>query len=120
MFLHLRHLYTPARREELQVVNRYTRDGKPHSIKGKAKATDPLTNAKTAVTFIWPISGDYWIIELRAAYEYAVVSEPHRSYLCVLSRTIIMEDRVYAGIIERLRGRWFQTDSLVRTEQKGN
>jgi apolipoprotein D and lipocalin family protein len=78
-----------------------------------------VINAKIEVTFFWPFSEDYWIVKLKAAYELAVVSEPDRSYLCVLSRTPVMEGRIYAGIIERLRGRGFQTDRLVRTQQKG-
>jgi lipocalin len=110
MLLHLRNLDTPARRED-PVVNRFTRDGKADSIEG---------TAKIAVTFFWPFSDDYRIIERGAAYEYAVVSEPDRSYLWVLSRTSVMEDRVYEDIVERLRDRGFHTDRLLRTQQKGN
>ena len=79
-----------------------------------------MTNAKLKVTFFWPFSGAYWIIELGAQYEYAVVSNPDRSYLWVLSRTPRMDEGVYAGIVERLRSKDFDTGKLVRTVQTGS
>ncbi|MHB8845649.1 MAG: lipocalin family protein [Nitrospirota bacterium] len=110
--------YTLLPDGKVEVVNRCTRGGKADSIKGTATVADPVTSAKLEVTFFWPFSGEYWIIELGAAYEYAVVSNSDRSRLWVLSRTPVMDDRVYAGIVERLRGRGFKTDRLVRTEQR--
>jgi apolipoprotein D and lipocalin family protein len=61
---------------------------------GVAHVEDPLTNAKLTVTFLpgwlrWTGIGvgKYWIIDLGSEYEYAVVSEPKRKYLWILSRT---------------------------------
>ena len=104
----------------IEVVNRCTRGGKPDSVKGTAKVADPATNAKIKVTFFWPFSGNYWIIELGEGYDYAVVSEPGREYLWVLGRARRMDDAVYAGIVERLREKGFDTGRLVRTVQSGN
>jgi apolipoprotein D and lipocalin family protein len=104
----------------IEVLNRCTRAGKAESVKGKAKVDDASTNAKLKVTFFWPFSGAYWIIELGAEYEYAVVSNPDRSYLWVLSRTPRMDEGVYAGIVERLRSSGFDTGKLVRTVQTGS
>jgi len=104
----------------IEVLNRCTRAGKTDSIKGRAKVADASTNAKLKVTFFWPFSGDYWIIELGAQYEYAVVSNPDRSYLWVLSRTPRMDEAAYAGIVERLQSRGFDIGRLVRTAQTGS
>jgi apolipoprotein D and lipocalin family protein len=112
--------YTLLPDGKIEVLNRCTRGGKADSIKGTAKVVDPATNARIKVTFFWPFSGDYWIIELGAQYEYAVVSNPDRSYLWVLSRTPRMDEGVYAGIMERLRCRGFDTGNLVRTVQTGS
>ena len=38
--------------------------GKIRSAKGKAWVVDKKTNAKLKVSFFWPFSGDYWIIDL--------------------------------------------------------
>jgi apolipoprotein D and lipocalin family protein len=112
--------YTLLPDGKIEVLNRCTRGGKADSIKGTAKVVDPATNARIKVTFFWPFSGDYWIIELGAQYEYAVVSNPDRSYLWVLSRTPRMDEGVYAGIMERLRSRGFDTGKLARTVQTGS
>ena len=104
----------------IEVLNRCTRDGKNDSVKGRAKVADAMTNAKLKVTFFWPISGAYWIIELGAEYEYAVVSNPDRSYLWVLSRTPRMDKGIYVGIVERLRNSGFDIGKLARTVQTEN
>jgi hypothetical protein len=51
------------------------------------KVVDTTTNAKLKVTFFWPFYGDYWIIGLDPEYRRAVVGEPSRKYLWILSRT---------------------------------
>jgi apolipoprotein D and lipocalin family protein len=73
---------------KITVVNScLERDGKLNQSKGTAKVVDPATNAKLKVTFFWPFYGDYWIIGLDPEYRFAVVSEPDRRYLWILSRT---------------------------------
>jgi apolipoprotein D and lipocalin family protein len=91
-----------------------------HSIEGRAKVADASTNAKLKVTFFWPFSGAYWITELGAEYEYAVVSNPDRSYLWVLSRTPRMDEGVFTGIVERLRSSGFDIGRLAKTVQREN
>jgi apolipoprotein D and lipocalin family protein len=39
------------------------------------------------VSFFWPFHSDYWVIGLDADYRWAVVGNPNRNYLWVLSRT---------------------------------
>lgn len=80
-----------------------TPDGKLREAKGKAWVVDKATSAKLKVQFFWPFSGDYWVIDLGANYEYAVVGHPKRTYLWILSRTPHMEDSVYQAILERLK-----------------
>ena len=78
---------------------------------------DTTTNAKLEVTFFWPFWGDYWIIDLGANYEYAVVGHPGRDYLWILSRTPTMEDSVYEGILQRLQAKGYPLDRLQKTLQ---
>ena len=65
------------------------------------------TNAKLKVTFHWPFYGNYWIIDLGGDYEYAVVSEPKRQYLWVLSREPTMDMLKYNQLVEFLEERKF-------------
>lgn len=89
--------------------------GRLRSAKGKAWVVDTNTNAKLKVSFFWPFSGDYWIVELGRDYEYAVIGHPDRTYLWILSRTKDMDERVYEGILARLKKQHYEISKLVRT-----
>jgi apolipoprotein D and lipocalin family protein len=90
-------------------------NGKVQDISGKAFIVDTKTNAKLKVQFFWPFKGDYWIIELAEDYSYAVVSEPGKDYLWILSRTPQMPEDQLEGIIERLAEKGFDVDRIQRT-----
>jgi len=92
-------------------------DGTMTSSKGTAKVVDQATNAKLKVTFFWPFSGDYWIIDLAPDYSYAVVGEPSRKYLWILSRTPQMDDTTYREITERIRFLGYDPTRLLKTKQ---
>ena len=93
------------------VVNRCRKDrpdGPLKESKGKAEIVDTATNAKLKVWFFWPFKGNYWIIDLDPDYKWAVVGEPSREYLWILSRAPTMEKsqfiRVFwASAAKRLR-----------------
>ena len=89
--------------------------GKVKDITGKAFIADKTTNAKLKVQFFWPFKGDYWIIELADDYNYAVVSEPGKEYLWILSRTPKMDENLLQAIIGRLKEKGFDTSKIVRT-----
>ena len=105
---------------DIDVVNRCrigSLDGKEKVAKGLARVVDQTTNAKLRVSFFRPFWGDYWIIDLGANHEYAVVGHPSRDYLWILSRTPTMEPGVYEGIVSRLKAQGYETDRLNRTLQ---
>ena len=92
--------------------------GQLSTAEGTARVVDATTNAKLTVTFFWPFSGDYWIIDLDKEYEYAVVSVPSRKYLWILSRTPVLPEGVYGEILDRLRAQGFDVQRLVKTPQQ--
>lgn len=105
---------------KIQVVNRCRKkslQGPLKESKGKAEVVDTATNAKLKVWFLWPFKGDYWIIELGDDYQYAVVGEPKRKYLWILSRTPTMDETVYEGILSRLPQKGYDPAKLQRTAQ---
>ncbi|MBK8915587.1 MAG: lipocalin family protein [Phycisphaerales bacterium] len=79
-------------------------DGKSiaRTIEGYATIADRKSNAKLTVYFAWPFGAPYWIIDLDEDYTYAVVGEPSRRFLWILSRTPVMDPAVYEGILARL------------------
>jgi apolipoprotein D and lipocalin family protein len=106
---------------DVGVVNRCrlgTLDGEEDVAEGRARVVDPATNAKLEVSFFRPFWGDYWIVDLGADYEYAVVGDPSRDYLWILSRTPALDATVYDGILARLRAQGYEVERLRRTPQR--
>ena len=116
-----RQVLTPAADGTLGVYNScnfWTPAGKLRDIKGTAAVSDKSTNAKLTVDFGMPWKGDYWIIALDPEYRWAVVSDPSRWSLYVLSRTPQMDGALYNEAIAQASA---QTDTrfLQTTQQLG-
>jgi apolipoprotein D and lipocalin family protein len=107
--------YTPRDDGRIDVVNtcfESSLDGPSRDILGSARVVDETTNAKLKVSFFWPFEGDYWIIDLAEDYSYAVVGEPARRSLWILSRTPEMDDALYEDIIAWLPEVGYDPDLL--------
>ena len=110
--------YTLRADGDIDVLNRCrkdTLDGPEKSARGRARVVDGATNAKLEVSFFRPFWGDYWIVDLGADYEYAVVGHPGRDYLWILGRAPTMPEATYEGILVRLKEKSYDTLRLKRT-----
>lgn len=92
-------------------------DGKLNEAIGIASIGDSKTNAKLKVQFFWPFKGDYWIIDLDKDYQYAIVSEPDRQYLWILSRSQNMDDETLETLKDKIRKNGFDLTYLKKTQQ---
>jgi apolipoprotein D and lipocalin family protein len=93
--------------------------GRIKDAKGTARRADSRgPNTRLKVTFFWPFSGDYWIIDLDPDYRWAVVGEPGRDYLWILSREPELKDDVYNAIVDRVRQQGYDTTKLMKTPQR--
>ena len=118
--------YTLLEDGTMKVVNRCRKqNGEIDEAVGRAKrASDDGPNTKLKVRFapaflsflpfVW---GDYWVIDLAPDYSYAVVGEPDRKYMWVLSRTPSMEETVIQGILDRAKQKGYNLTDLVKTKQ---
>ena len=118
--------YTLLDDGQIKVVNRCRKeDGEVTEAEGRAKrASDDEPNTKLKVRFapailsflpfVW---GNYWIVEIDTAYTYAVIGEPDREYLWILSRTPKMDENILQGILSRMREKGFNVGKIMRTEQ---
>jgi len=110
--------YTIRPDGKVQVVNSCReKNGKITTADGTAKVVDAKTNAKLKVTFFWPFYGDYWVIGLSPDYQYAIVGEPDRKYLWILSRTPSMGEATYQEVLRRVESLGYQPAKLIETPQ---
>ena len=110
--------YTMRADGKIEVLNRCRKpSGEYTTAKGKAKIVDKKTNAKLKVTFFWPFYGDYWILDLGPNYEYAVVGEPGRKYLWILSRSPQMDEALYQQLLQKMAAKGFNTEMMIRTSE---
>jgi apolipoprotein D and lipocalin family protein len=101
---------------KVDVVNQCKeKGGSLSTARGTAKVVEQETNAKLKVTFFWPFSGDYWILDLGPNYEYAMVGEPRRKYLWILGRTPEMEESLYQELVLKAKNLGFDTSQLIRS-----
>jgi apolipoprotein D and lipocalin family protein len=89
-------------------------------IQGTARVDDTTTNARLKVSFFWPFSGTYWIIDLDPDYEYAVVGEPGRRFFWILSRTPTMDEETLDEILDKMPGWSYDPDRLYYVPQFEN
>ncbi len=120
--------YTLLDDGDIKVVNRCGKgSGKKAGVEGRAKrAAKDSSGAKLKVRFapailsflpfVW---GDYWIIDLADDYSHAVVGDPGRKYLWVLSRKPAMPDDKLDGILKKAEQKGYVLDGLIRTKQSG-
>lgn len=118
--------YTPKGDGQIGVRNRCLRaDGTEMSVDGVAEVVDPATNAKLKVSFLpgwlrWTGigRGDYWVLYLSPDYRVAIVGEPSREYLWILSRTPALPDAEYQALMPKVRAAGYDPDRLRRTAQR--
>ncbi|BAO27984.1 lipocalin family protein [Sulfuritalea hydrogenivorans] len=72
---------------DVSVTNRCRTESGFDQAKGSATVVDGSGNARLKVSFFWPFRSDYWVLGLDPEYRWAVVGNPNRKYLWVLSRT---------------------------------
>ena len=113
--------------QSVQVLNSCdTKDGERISSEGRAKVSDPQTNAKLDVTFarifgryVYTIGGKYWIISLDKDYRYAIVGHPKRKYGWILARSGTISTTVLSDLVKELRAQEYDPCEFNITPQDG-
>jgi apolipoprotein D and lipocalin family protein len=85
-------------------------------IKGKAFVADKSTNSRLKVQFFWPFKADYWIILLdENDYKWAVVSDPSRKYLWILTRSPYLDRDLYRLLLAQIEAKNIDTGKIEIT-----
>ena len=84
---------------------------------GKAWAVEGGANARLKVSFFWPFRSDYWVIGLDTEYRWAVVGNPDRKYLWLLSRTPQLAQGELDKALQAARAQGYDLSQLQYTVQ---
>lgn len=107
--------YTLRDDGKVGVLNQCVREGKLDRAEGRARVTGP---GQLQVTFFWPFSGDYNVIDLDSEYRWAVVGSRDRRYAWLLSRSTAVDDETKTRLVGALASQGYDTGRLIWTEQE--
>ncbi|KAK4391454.1 Temperature-induced lipocalin-1 [Sesamum angolense] len=107
----------------VRVLNETWSDGKRGYIEGNAYKADPKSDeAKLKVKFyvppflpIIPVTGDYWVLYIDDDYQYALIGQPSRRYLWILSRTPRLDEGIYNQLLEKAKEEGYDVSKLHKT-----
>lgn len=113
---------------EIEVINRCTApDGTLKEAKGKARRAGKQTPASVLkvrfapawLSFLPMVWGDYWVIALDGEYRMAVIGEPGRKYLWLLSRTPSLPEDEVRRLLQQAAEQGYDISKVIRTRQQG-
>lgn len=109
--------YSKMDNGKIKVINRCrTKDGEFDQAEGSASVVENTGNAQLKVSFFWPFRADYWIIGLDPEYRWAVVGNPNRKYLWILSRTKNMSPTDLAAAKASALAQGYELQQLISSE----
>jgi lipocalin len=57
-------------------------------------------------------------LELDDNYQWAIIGSKSDSYLWILSRKPVIEQKLYDELLQKIKDRGYDTDLLIKVEQK--
>ncbi len=116
-----RQILTPINSLEIGVYNSCNLNsvaGELSEIRGVAFNDDPASNSRFTVDFNLPFKGQYWIVGIDPQYRWAVVSEPSKRTLYILSKTPELSAELYEAAVAEA-AQQLDVSQLFKTEQAG-
>jgi hypothetical protein len=101
----------------LTVQNRCRTESGFDEATGKATVVEGYGNSRLKVSFFWPFKADYWVVGLDPDYRWAVVGNPNRKYLWVLSRTPQLAPKLMEAALASASAQGFDLTQLRTTVQ---
>lgn len=109
--------YSKMDNGKIKVINRCrTQDGKFDQAEGSASVVENTGNSQLKVSFFWPFRADYWVIGLDPDYRWAVVGNPNRKYLWILSRDKTISPNDLAAAKASAAAQGYDLTQLINSE----
>jgi apolipoprotein D and lipocalin family protein len=102
-------------------------DGSVEVAEGRARINPDFNSpAKLQVTFVsllnswlWALSGDYWVIDLDPTYQWSLVGHPELSGLYILSREPKLAPEVLANLRDTVETVGYDSCTIIMTATPG-
>jgi apolipoprotein D and lipocalin family protein len=113
--------YTPDPDGTVHIHNTCRTSRGPMSVEGVARMKDDqpaaleVRFAPAWLTWLPMAWADYWVIEVDADYQWAVIGSPGRKHLWILSRRPAMNRALFDQLKEHSRQRGYAVDRLIIT-----
>jgi apolipoprotein D and lipocalin family protein len=101
----------------VEVTNRCRTESGFDEANGIATVVEGWRNSRLKVSFFWPFKSDYWVLGLDDDYRWAVVGNPNRKYLWVLSRTPQLPKPLLDAALTSATAQGFDLSQLRYTTQ---
>lgn len=111
--------YSAAADGKINVHNRCRTESGFDDANGTASVVEGSANSRLKVWFFWPFKADYWIIGLDDNYRWAVVGNPNRKYLWILSRTPQLPPDQLKAALATATAQGYDLGALHYTVQEG-
>jgi apolipoprotein D and lipocalin family protein len=85
---------------------------------GTAWIPDSQFPGQLRVRFFWPFAGDYYVIYVDEAYRLALVGDPARDYLWILSKDPNPEKERYDELVSLAKKLGFATENLAEVKRE--
>ncbi|URX63394.1 lipocalin family protein [Luteibacter anthropi] len=112
--------YTPRPDETVAVENRCDSSEGPLVAQGVARRPEPFSRGKLEVSFapLWlrwlpMVWADYWVLALDEDYQWAMVGQPGRKYLWILSRMPTLSPEVFESLKEKALAMGYNLSTLI-------
>jgi apolipoprotein D and lipocalin family protein len=109
--------YSPLDDGTLRVHNRCRTESGFDDATGRATVVEGYANSRLRVSFFWPFKADYWVLGLDPQYRWAVVGNPNRKFLWLLSRTPQLPPEQLEAALASARVQGFDLTQLRYTRQ---
>lgn len=113
-------VYSPTEDDDIGVVStchKGSLTGPVSQIRGFLRQSDDMVPNKIEISFFWPIWMQYWILEISANYDYAVVGHNNRKFVWIFSRHRHLDTTLYQDILKRLDKLGFDVAQIRQTQQ---
>ena len=117
---HVTATYSIKENGKINVLNRGfdTTSSKWKDIEGTATIPNKKQPAQLAVQFFWPFKGNYYVMYVDEAYQVALVGDPSRKFLWILSKQKTMKEDTFLHLQELAKNEGFLVNRMIQVNQE--